>query len=131
MKTTQRILDFPKQVNSGERCYPFFPAEVETLQASLAKVKEYLYGNIEFPNFNKGKGTYFATKIILENNNSDIRDCFELYKPLHPESTKLRQGHSNPKDRFIRMISVWTEAGAISIKDYIIHFEPKLLKRIK
>jgi hypothetical protein len=62
---------------------------------------------------------------------TDVRDCFEIYNKLHPATAKLHQGKPNPKDRFLRMLSVWTEAGAISIKAYKIHFEPILIKRIK
>ena len=131
MTVIPRIKDFPQNVASGQRCYPFFPAEVVTLQKSLITVKEFLKGNTEFPAFRKGKGTYYATKVILENNNSDVRDCFEMYKSFHPVPSKLRQGQSNPKDRFLRMLSVWTEVGAISISNYRIHFEPILLMRLK
>jgi hypothetical protein len=123
-------IDFVANVTSGERSYPFHSGEVETLKGSLNKVKKFLNGVHAFPTFTKYKGTYYASKIILENNNNDVRDCFEKYKQLHPVSSHLAQGSPNPKDRFLRMLSVFTEAGAISIKDYKIIFGPVLLKRL-
>lgn len=131
MTLTQNRSNFKPNVKAGERSYPFFSAEVVTLQSSLKKVDDYLKGLTDFPKFTKGKGTYLASRVILENMHTDVRDCFEIYKKLHPATAKLSQGKPNPQDRFLRMLSVWTEAGAISIKNYKIQFEPILLARHK
>ena len=122
--------DFKQNVLVGERFYPFHSGEEKDLQSSIKKVKDYLNGITDHPEFQKGKGTDFASRIILNSNNLDVRDCLEKYKKFHSTNLKLAQGSPNPKDRILRMLSVFTEAGAISIKNYKIIFEPILINRI-
>ena len=130
MKPTRRKYDFKENVSSGERCYPFHSGEEKDLQSSIKKVKEFLNGVTEFPAFRKGKGTYLVSQVILKSNGLNVKESFNEYKNLRFIPTNIPQGQSNPEDRFIRLLSVWTEAGAISIKNFIIQFEPILINRL-
>lgn len=127
--------DFPSDAKKGEGFYPFFGRENSgeklTAQGDIEKIKDFLKGTTQFPEFRKSSGLYYASKVILESNLKDIRKAFEEYKPLHSQLRKLPRGKPNPKDRFLRNLSNWTEAGAISIQGYIIHFENVLNKRLK
>lgn len=123
--------NFKRNVKAGEGFYKFFKGEKITARQSIKTIKEFLTGSTSKVNFMRGRGTCYASKVILESDGIDVYEAFKRYYPLHPNPVKSPQGKSNPKDRFLRMLSVWTESGAISIKDYIIHFESKLIERLK
>lgn len=131
MKSTARDPEFKQNAVTGERIYPFHSGEENNVQNSINKIKNFLNGVTSSPEVRRGTGAWFAAKTILENNNMEIRECFKLYKPFHLLGKNLPQGKPNPKDRFLRYLSVWLEAGAISIENYKIHFEPILVNRLK
>ena len=128
--------DFPQNVKKSERFYPFFgkrgnSGENVEVQRDIKKIKDFLKGITQFPKFRQGTGLYYASRVILKSNMKDIHEAFEEYKPLHSQLRKPPQGKPNPKDRFLRNLSNWTESGGISIKKYIICFETILIKRLK